>query len=541
MTRMQRRDLAKLGFAFTGLAGGLTALTAPARAAEAPATGYASVLEPVFKRLLEEDVPERTSLDDRLANLLQTAAMTVLPAHGGSEALAETFRRALFAGVSAEELLEVLVQTMPVAGMPAVISAERILHAELAEAGMSAPATEPSTAGAAERFERGLAVEEKLFGREYLYAFHAGLREDERPLQLSLLSSWAYGETFGRAHLTDSERELVLLASLIASDAREEVEMHVRAAKTLGATRTDLIGLLTVLLPYTGFPKVRAGLALINAVEAEDERRRAIAEAREEALKRLEAKREAKREAEEKAKAKEEAKAESAAAAAGEETNPKETSEASEATEPKEATDETDAGDATDEKPESEKTSDEKTEPSSDESEENVPEEGSESGTQESEEPEAEEAESDADSNADSNANTKGADLPEVPEEPATESAPSAQHAEPAKASPTSSTSTTTATSNAPSSPSSASSPSASSAPSTSAPSAPSAPAPGAKDSAKLVSDWSEADEEAFNRAIEKLSKATEAGDDAAAAAALKELDALGASGGDLPVLSTTP
>lgn len=529
MTRMQRRDLAKLGFAFTGLAGGLTALTAPARAAEAPATGYASVLEPVFKRLLEEDVPERTSLDDRLANLLQTAAMTVLPAHGGSEALAETFRRALFAGVSAEELLEVLVQTMPVAGMPAVISAERILHAELAEAGMSAPATEPSTAGAAERFERGLAVEEKLFGREYLYAFHAGLREDERPLQLSLLSSWAYGETFGRAHLTDSERELVLLASLIASDAREEVEMHVRAAKTLGATRTDLIGLLTVLLPYTGFPKVRAGLALINAVEAEDERRRAIAEAREEALKRLEAKREAKREAEEKAKA--EAKAESAAAAAGEETNPKETSE---------ATEEADAGDATDaadEKPETEKASDEKTETA----EENAPEEGSESGTQESEEPEAEEAESDADSNADSNANTKGADLPEVPEEPATESAPSAQHAEPAKASPTSSTSTTTATSNAPSSPSSASSPSASSAPSTSAPSAPSAPAPGAKDSAKLVSDWSEADEEAFNRAIEKLSKATEAGDDAAAAAALKELDALGASGGDLPVLSTTP
>lgn len=519
MTRMQRRDLAKLGFAFTGLAGGLTALTAPARAAEAPATGYASVLEPVFKRLLEEDVPERTSLDDRLANLLQTAAMTVLPAHGGSEALAETFRRALFAGVSAEELLEVLVQTMPVAGMPAVISAERILHAELAEAGMSAPATEPSTAGAAERFERGLAVEEKLFGREYLYAFHAGLREDERPLQLSLLSSWAYGETFGRAHLTDSERELVLLASLIASDAREEVEMHVRAAKTLGATRTDLIGLLTVLLPYTGFPKVRAGLALINAVEAEDERRRAIAEAREEALKRLEAKREAKREAEEKAKA--EAKAESAAAAAGEETNPKETSE---------ATEEADAGDATDaadEKPETEKASDEKTETA----EENAPEEGAESGTQEPEEPETEEAESDAD--------TQGADLPEAPAEPATESAPSAQPAEPAKASPTSSsttTSTTTATSNAPSSPSSASSPSSPSVPST-----PSAPATGAKDSAKLVSGWNEADEEAFNRAIEKLSKATEAGDDAAAAAALKELDALGASGGDLPVLSTTP
>ena len=300
---MQRRDLAKLGFAFTGLAGGLTALSAPVRAAEVPATGFVSVLEPVFKRLLEDDVPERTSLDDRLANLLQTAAMTVLPAHGGSEALAETFRRALFAGVSAEELLEVLVQTMAVAGMPAVISAERILHAELGEAGMGAPETRPSTAGAAERFEHGLAVEEKLFGREYLYAFHAGLREDERPLQLSLLSSWAYGETFGRAYLTDLERELVLLAALVTSGAREEIEMHVRAAKTLGATRADLIGLLTVLLPYTGFPKVRAGLALVNAVEAEDERRRAIAEAREEALKRLEAKREAKRKAEEKAKA----------------------------------------------------------------------------------------------------------------------------------------------------------------------------------------------------------------------------------------------
>lgn len=518
---MQRRDLAKLGFAFTGLAGGFTALTAPARAAESPATGFVSVLEPVFKRLLEEDVPERTSLDDRLANLLQTAAMTVLPAHGGSEALAETFRRALFAGVSAEELLEVLVQTMPVAGMPAVISAERILHAELGEAGMSAPVTQPSTAGAAERFERGLEAEEKLFGREYLYAFHAGLREDERPLQLSLLSSWAYGETFGRPHLTDAERELVLLAALIASGAREEIEMHVRAAKTLGATRTDLIGLLTVLLPYTGFPKVRAGLALINAVEAEDERRRAITQAREEALKRLEAKREAKREAEEKAK--EQAEAETAAAAAGEETKPEETSETTEAPEETEETSRTDT------------TSDESTEASTDETEEGASEDGSENGTRE---PEVQESESEADSN--------GADLPEAPEEPVKadaarpvesvdarpadtssasgvkDAAPTAQPAEPA----------TQAPSNAPAAPSSASSPSSTSS---------SAPAAGANDSAKLVSDWSEADERAFNAALEKLSKATEAGDDAAAAAALKELDALGASGGDLPVLSTTP
>lgn len=488
MTRMQRRDLAKLGFAFTGLAGGLTALSAPVRAAEAPATGFVSVLEPVFKRLLEDDVPERTSLDDRLANLLQTAAMTVLPAHGGSEALAETFRRALFAGVSAEELLEVLVQTMAVAGMPAVISAERILHAELGEAGMGAPETRPSTAGAAERFEHGLAVEEKLFGREYLYAFHAGLREDERPLQLSLLSSWAYGETFGRAYLTDLERELVLLAALVASGAREEIEMHVRAAKTLGATRADLIGLLTVLLPYTGFPKVRAGLALVNAVEAEDERRRAIAEAREEALKRLEAKREAKRKAEEKAKA------EAAGAVAGEKTETEGTTEETEKTS------------------ETDKPSEENTEATSDETEEGAPEEESDNGTNVRK---TEGAEGATETESDTNS-------VDAPEEPAI-----SESAEPAGSGGARPSDTSNGTSVREAARTE-------SVPATQ-------PAEGAGDRAKIVSDWSEADEQAFNAALEKLSKATEAGDDAAAAAALKELDALGASGGDLPVLSTTP
>ena len=480
MTRMQRRDLAKLGFAFTGLAGGLTALSAPVRAAEAPATGFVSVLEPVFKRLLEDDVPERTSLDDRLANLLQTAAMTVLPAHGGSEVLAETFRRALFAGVSAEELLEVLVQTMAVAGMPAVISAERILHAELGEAGMGAPETRPSTAGAAERFEHGLAVEEKLFGREYLYAFHAGLREDERPLQLSLLSSWAYGETFGRAYLTDLERELVLLAALVASGAREEIEMHVRAAKTLGATRADLIGLLTVLLPYTGFPKVRAGLALVNAVEAEDERRRAIAEAREEALKRLEAKREAKR------------KAEAAGVVAGEKTETEETTEGTEKTS------------------ETDKPSEENTEATSDETEEGAPEEESDNGTN-VRKTEGAEGATETDTNS-----------VDAPEEPAI-----SESAEPAGSGGARPSDTSNGTSVGEAARTE-------SVPATQ-------PAEGAGDRAKIVSDWSEADEQAFNAALEKLSKATEAGDDAAAAAALKELDALGASGGDLPVLSTTP
>lgn len=486
MTRMQRRDLAKLGFAFTGLAGGLTALSAPVRAAEAPATGFVSVLEPVFKRLLEDDVPERTSLDDRLANLLQTAAMTVLPAHGGSEALAETFRRALFAGVSAEELLEVLVQTMAVAGMPAVISAERILHAELGEAGMGAPETRPSTAGAAERFEHGLAVEEKLFGREYLYAFHAGLREDERPLQLSLLSSWAYGETFGRAYLTDLERELVLLAALVASGAREEIEMHVRAAKTLGATRADLIGLLTVLLPYTGFPKVRAGLALVNAVEAEDERRRAIAEAREEALKRLEAKREAKRKAEEKAKA------EAAGAVAGEKTETEETTEETEKTS------------------ETDKTSEENTEATSDETEEGAPEKESDNGTNVRKTEEAEGA---------TETDTNSVDAPEEPAISESAEPAGSGGARPSDTSNGTSVREAARTESAPAT----------------------QPAEGAGDRAKIVSDWSEADEQAFNAALEKLSKATEAGDDAAAAAALKELDALGASGGDLPVLSTTP
>lgn len=486
MTRMQRRDLAKLGFAFTGLAGGLTALSAPVRAAEVPATGFVSVLEPVFKRLLEDDVPERTSLDDRLANLLQTAAMTVLPAHGGSEALAETFRRALFAGVSAEELLEVLVQTMAVAGMPAVISAERILHAELGEAGMGAPETRPSTAGAAERFEHGLAVEEKLFGREYLYAFHAGLREDERPLQLSLLSSWAYGETFGRAYLTDLERELVLLAALVASGAREEIEMHVRAAKTFGATRADLIGLLTVLLPYTGFPKVRAGLALVNAVEAEDERRRAIAEAREEALKRLEAKREAKRKAEEKAKA------EAAGAVAGEKTETEETTEETEKTS------------------ETDKTSEENTEATSDETEEGAPEEESDNGTNVRKTEEAEGA---------TETDTNSVDAPEEPAISESAEPAGSGGARPSDTSNGTSVREAARTESAPAT----------------------QPAEGAGDRAKIVSDWSEADEQAFNAALEKLSKATEAGDDAAAAAALKELDALGASGGDLPVLSTTP
>lgn len=483
---MQRRDLAKLGFAFTGLASGLTALSAPVRAAEAPATGFVSVLEPVFKRLLEDDVPERTSLDDRLANLLQTAAMTVLPAHGGSEALAETFRRALFAGVSAEELLEVLVQTMAVAGMPAVISAERILHAELGEAGMGAPETRPSIAGAAERFEHGLAVEEKLFGREYLYAFHAGLREDERPLQLSLLSSWAYGETFGRAYLTDLERELVLLAALVASGAREEIEMHVRAAKTLGATRADLIGLLTVLLPYTGFPKVRAGLALVNAVEAEDERRRAIAEAREEALKRLEAKREAKRKAEEKAKA------EAAGAVAGEKTETEETTEETEKTS------------------ETDKTSEENTEATSDETEEGAPEKESDNGTNVRKTEEAEGA---------TETDTNSVDAPEEPAISESAEPAGSGGARPSDTSNGTSVREAARTESAPTT----------------------QPAEGVGDRAKIVSDWSEADEQAFNAALEKLSKATEAGDDAAAAAALKELDALGASGGDLPVLSTTP
>jgi 4-carboxymuconolactone decarboxylase len=55
-----------------------------------------------------------------------------------------------------------------------------------------------------------------------------------------------------------------MLAALGGCDA--QVRGHVAANLNVGNTRQDLIGVLTVLLPFIGYPRTLNGLAAINEV-----------------------------------------------------------------------------------------------------------------------------------------------------------------------------------------------------------------------------------------------------------------------------------
>ena len=63
------------------------------------------------------------------------------------------------------------------------------------------------------------------------------------------------------------QRELLTFSILVAlGGADGQVEGHVKANLNVGSTRAQLLDVLTVLLPFVGYPRTLNGLAAVNEV-----------------------------------------------------------------------------------------------------------------------------------------------------------------------------------------------------------------------------------------------------------------------------------
>lgn len=79
------------------------------------------------------------------------------------------------------------------------------------------------------------------------------------------LSANCFGDHLTRTGISVPVRELITFAMLTALGGCDaQVRGHVVANLNVGNTRQDLIGVLTVLVPFIGYPRTLNGLAAIN-------------------------------------------------------------------------------------------------------------------------------------------------------------------------------------------------------------------------------------------------------------------------------------
>jgi 4-carboxymuconolactone decarboxylase len=217
----------------------------------------------VFDNFAFDEVLSSVGLDTRTRLMVQLAALI------GCQALSEyrvMLGAALTAGVTPVEAKEIVYQSVPYAGMGKVFDFIAVTNDVLTERGVQLPLEGQSTTTPATRADKGRAVQERIAGADRVAGMYASAAEDEQRFQ-RFLSANCFGDYLTRAGIDLPVRELLTFALLAALGGCDpQVKGHVAANLNVGNGRQTLLGVLTVLVPFIGYPRTLNALAAVNEV-----------------------------------------------------------------------------------------------------------------------------------------------------------------------------------------------------------------------------------------------------------------------------------
>lgn len=205
------------------------------------------------------------TLDVRTRLLVQLGATL---AAGGLEAFRILATAAIErGGVAAVELKEVVYQGIAYVGMARAYDYLHAVNEILTDAGIDLPLPGRSASTPETRVEYGKSVQAQIVGGlDAVEKRIADARPDEAHFQRYLAGN-CFGDTVGRGGLDLPTRELITFAMLAGlGGADNQVKGHVGANLAVGNTRERLLAVLTVLVPFIGYPRSLNALAAINEI-----------------------------------------------------------------------------------------------------------------------------------------------------------------------------------------------------------------------------------------------------------------------------------
>ena len=217
----------------------------------------------VFDNFAFDEVLSGSSLDIRTRLMVQLAALIGCQALSGYRVM---LGAALTAGVTPVEAREIVYQAVPYAGMGKVFDFIGVTNDVLTERGVALPLDGQATTTPVTRAERGRAVQEQIVGADRVAGMYASASEDQLNLQ-RFLSANCFGDYLTRSGIDLPVRELLTFALLAALGGCDpQVRGHVAANLNVGNDRQSLLAVLTVLVPFIGYPRTLNALAAVNEV-----------------------------------------------------------------------------------------------------------------------------------------------------------------------------------------------------------------------------------------------------------------------------------
>src|ERR1700744_1272741 len=170
-------------------------------------------------------------------------------------------------GVSPVELKEIVYQSVAYVGLARAFDYLHAVNDILTEAGTELPLPAQSASTPQTRLEHGKTVQGRIIGDDVVTARLSETPADEAHFQRYLAAN-CFGDTVGRGGIDLQVRELRTVSMLVAlGGADAQVRGHVNANLRVGNARARLLAVLTVLVPFIGYPRPLNGLAALNDID----------------------------------------------------------------------------------------------------------------------------------------------------------------------------------------------------------------------------------------------------------------------------------
>ncbi len=216
----------------------------------------------VFDNFAFDEVISHSNIDTK------TRVMAIMASNLASQALSEYkmfVNAALNIGITPVEVKEVLYQSVPYVGIAKVIDFIYATNEIFSVRGIKLPLKGKSTTNSENRYEKGLALQKKIFG-EMISKMYEASPKNQLHIQ-KYLSANCFGDYLTRTGLNTKTRELLTYSMLISMGGTEsQVKGHIQGNVNVGNSKETLLGITTQLLPYIGYPRTLNAIKCLNEV-----------------------------------------------------------------------------------------------------------------------------------------------------------------------------------------------------------------------------------------------------------------------------------
>ena len=218
-------------------------------------------LADILDNFLSKQIIKESVLSDK-ERLMVTLACLI--SNQSIELYEKKILAALDIGLSPIEIKEIIYQSIVYIGLSKAYAFLDKTNEIFKQKSIKLPLDSQKTIGYDERLKVGYELQVNNFGKDFIDNSISECPEGQKHIW-DFISSFAYGDFYTRGGLDEKSRELISFTFILSLRGCEnQLRIHTKGNLEVGNSKEKLVSVITVLIPYIGFPRVHNALAILN-------------------------------------------------------------------------------------------------------------------------------------------------------------------------------------------------------------------------------------------------------------------------------------